>query len=159
MPKRPNATSPNNLKGAELREEIVRLRKSGLSITKIAAEVGRARSTVHKQLTNALEEYQTTTAEEAEQLRALWGARYEEMIEGLWQMARVGDVAAVDRVVKIGGEVAKLHGLNAPQKIAPTTPDGAEAYEPPKSEAEIAERLREIFESAAARAPDSGRKS
>ena len=51
-------------------------------------------------------------------------ARLDGMLEKLWPKARRGEVAAVDRVLKISERRAKLLGIEAPVRIETTGKDG-----------------------------------
>lgn len=50
-------------------------------------------------------------------------------LQSLWKITTTGQLAAVDRVLSVARRRAELEGLDAPQKIAPTTPDGEEPWE------------------------------
>jgi hypothetical protein len=66
----------------------------------------------------------TKVAEAAEELRALQDERLNRMLAGLWNSAATGDVAAVDRVLKIMERQARLHGLDAPTRTEVTGEGG-----------------------------------
>jgi hypothetical protein len=119
-------TSIRRLKGHEKKLEALQLRKSGESFASIAKKLGYASSAgSYKAVMTALID---TLQEPADELRDLELQRLDEMQLGLWPLAENGNLGAVDKVLKIMERRAKLLGLDAPQKIAPTTPDGENPY-------------------------------
>ena len=114
-----NALTPE---AAEQERMAVELRKAGCDYDAIAAKLGVAnRSVAWKVVQRALKR---SIKEPAEQVRSLEVARLDDMHAGLWDRAKRGDPYSVDRVLKIQERRAAYLGLDAPQKIAPTTPDG-----------------------------------
>src|SRR5262249_60655880 len=79
---------------------------------------------------SALEELRTLGAAEAESLRQLELERLDAMLMGIWSAASRGDLASIDRAIKIMERRSRFLGLDAPEKVAPTTPDGDTPYEP-----------------------------
>ena len=67
-------------------------------------------------------------AELAEHLRELENQRLDELQASLWDKALAGVLPAADRILRIMERRAKLNGLDAPQKIAPTDPSGENPY-------------------------------
>jgi len=67
-------------------------------------------------------------AELAEHLRELENQRLDELQASLWDKALAGVLPAADRILRIMERRAKLNGLDAPQKIAPTDPTGENPY-------------------------------
>ena len=66
--------------------------------------------------------------EGAEHLRTLEALRLDEIQAKIWDKAIAGDYRAVDRVLRIMERRAKLLGLDAPVKVAPTNPSGDDPY-------------------------------
>lgn len=133
---------------------VVGLRKAGLSYREIAEQTGITKGTISKYLHEALEGYRAITAEETEEMRATWNMRLEGMLTKIMpKVMNQGNLGAVDRVIKIADRIARLNGLDGPVKIAPTTPEGDQLYEP-LTESERNERLMAIFDAARARASD-----
>lgn len=50
--------------------------------------------------------------------------RLDRMLLAIWQQVVSGHLGAVDRGLRISERRAKMLGLDAPTKVAPTTPDG-----------------------------------
>jgi hypothetical protein len=91
------------------------LRKSGASFEVIAAELGyQDKSGARKAVLRALE---TTLQEPAQELRTLECERLDQLLFAVWSDALEGDVRAVDRVLRIMDQRAKLLGLNAPTRV------------------------------------------
>jgi hypothetical protein len=111
--------SENRITAAERRVEALALRKAGLGYTAIAAQLGYAGpSGAYKAIATALGEL---TREPARELVNLEVARLDDLLLGLWGDARKGNVAKVDRVLKIMQRRADLLGLDAPQRFADVT--------------------------------------
>ncbi|MFW6344772.1 MAG: hypothetical protein ACOC0M_00350, partial [Halomonas sp.] len=69
--------------------------------------------------------------------------RLDRLLLGLWPKATAGSVAHVDRAIKVMERRAKLTGLDAPTKIAPTDPDGETPYRG-MTEEELDQRIQEL---------------
>jgi hypothetical protein len=95
--------------------------------------------------------------EPAEQARNLDLKRLDAMTLALWSQARQGNQGAVDRLLRIMERRAKLLGLDAPTKVAPTTPDGTREYQEMDDE-QVARRIQAILALAATcESPQEGR--
>jgi DNA-binding CsgD family transcriptional regulator len=114
--------SPRMIAVHEKERQALELRKAGATFDEIADALGMSKNGVWKAVTRALK---SMTAEPAEELRSLEVARLDTMQRGLWNDARKGKVAAVDRVIKISERRSKLLGLDAPTKAEVTGKDGA----------------------------------
>lgn len=121
-----NATSPRALVALQRQQQAVELRRSGRSYREIAHAVGIGVASAHRLVGAAIAEARTTVREDVVELRALELSRLDGLMVALWPKARRGDLAAVDRVLKIMERRAKLLGLDAPVKVARTNPAGAE---------------------------------
>lgn len=124
---RTNRTSQRTIEAQERRAKAVQLRRMGWSYTRIAAQLGMTRSSVHKAVTKALTETQKALDLEADILRTQELERLDELQSYIWIEASKGNLKAVDRVLKVIERRARLLGLDAPAKIATTTPEGDEA--------------------------------
>lgn len=114
----------------EARPQIIEMRKQGFSIRQIAQHLKMSVGWVHKQERAAMEELQQETQQEASSYRAVQLARYENMLLYLQPKIKKGDIKAIDSARRILDSLSSLMGTNAPTKIAPTTPDGKEQYNP-----------------------------
>jgi len=102
------------------------LRKSGLGYEKIAQQLGYAdHSGAYRAVMAVLERRER---EPAERVRDLELERLDRMIEALWPRAEQGELAVMDRVLKIMERRAKYAGLDRPTPIALTSPDGTKEY-------------------------------
>lgn len=124
MPKgarRPTAKSMVLAKDRE--RECLSLRKAGATYDQIAERVGITREGARGAVARALAALSDVCTEEAKEVRQLELDRLDAMLLGLWQRASKGEVAAIDRVLRIQERRSRLLGLDAPanQTIASDT--------------------------------------
>lgn len=119
-----NRNSAQRAQGAKSREQALDLRRSGLSYQRIGEEMGISMARAHQLVAKAMEETHRAIAAGADALRAEEISRLDGMLAALWPKAKNGDVAAVDRVLKISERKAKLLGIEAPVRIETTGKDG-----------------------------------
>lgn len=94
----------------ERRTEAVRLAASGMGYSQIAERLGfHDRSGAHKAIRGALAARQ---AEAVDELRALEIERLDALQRACWDAALEGDIASVDRVLKVIAARVKLLGLD-----------------------------------------------
>ena len=111
--------SANRIAAAERQARALELRKAGSGYAAIAQQLGYAGpSGAYKAITTAL---RALTAEPAAELRALELARLDDLLVGLWPDARRGNVAKIDRVLKVMQRRADLLGLDAPRAFKDVT--------------------------------------
>lgn len=127
--------------GAE--EKALDLRKAGASYRKIAKAMDCSVAQSHKLVARAMKRLVERCSDGAEKVRVLELERLDDMLMGLWPNANRGNAQAVEKVLKIMERRAKLLGLDAPTKVAPTTPDGQQPYAP-MSDTELDARIREL---------------
>ena len=108
----------------ERRREALDLRRSGLSFEQIGERLGITRQAAYKHVSKALDKLAEESSDSADKLRALELERLDKLLLGCYADAATGDLRAVDRALRIIERRAKLLGLDAPSKIASTTPDG-----------------------------------
>lgn len=94
------------------RAEVAKGLLAGKSQNKIARELGVSPSTINLDVKAILEMWRRHYVETTESRVGLHLRRYEELIEGLWEKARAGDVAAVDRVARLMQQAEELLGLH-----------------------------------------------
>lgn len=119
-----NKSSPRRANAIKHRETALDWRRAGLSFERIGEKMGISKVRAHQLVTEAMEHTRQAIAAGADELRAEEVARLDGLLEKLWPKARRGEVAAVDRVLKIGERRAKLLGIEAPVRIETTGKDG-----------------------------------
>lgn len=125
---------------AERARQALELRKAGAQYADIATTLRYAdASGAYRAVARALARL---TAEPAAELRELEVLRLDRMLQAIWDQVIRGNHGAIDRALRIAERRARLLGLDAPQKFAPTTPGGEEEY---GSAAELY-RLRQLAE-------------
>ena len=90
----------------------------------LGVDVKQAFKWVNKHLKKARQE----NSDIGEKVLDLELARLDRMLQGLESRIAVGSSEAISSALRIQERRAKLLGLDKPTKIAPTTPDGKEAY-------------------------------
>lgn len=145
-----NATnSARRLKAAETRRQVVELRMEGATYALIGARLGISQTAAHRHCERAMAEARAEIAAAAEELRSLQYSRLERLLQAVWNSAIEGNHPAIDRALRILEREAKLLGLDAPAKVAPTTPEGSDPYDS-MSDAELAERIEKLLSKARA---------
>lgn len=96
----------------ERRKRILELRIAGHTLREIGEQVGLTESAVSMSLTKALEMTQKAIHENAEGLRTLEAERLDQLAKGIHVAAMAGDLAAIDRYLKIQERRARLMGLD-----------------------------------------------
>jgi len=118
--------SPRRILAAEKQVKAMELRKAGATFREIGEKLGYTEAGARKAVMSALRK---TLREPADELRTLEVERLDAMMQGLWPEALRGNPNAVTRVLNIMERRAKLLGLDAPAKVAPTNPEGNEAWQ------------------------------
>jgi len=94
---------------------IFEMRKMGYNFSQIAQQLGYADESGPRRLYQRIMEERR--AETVDDLRELVNARFDEMIKAVYVRAKKGELGAIDRVLKIEEQRARLMGLNLPQAI------------------------------------------
>jgi hypothetical protein len=106
--------------------QALELRKAGATYQVIADQLGyKTRDSARKAIFAALD---NITRGPAEDVKAMEILRLDSMLMALWTKARQGNEFSIDRVLKIMERRARLVGLDAPTKIAPTDPTGENEF-------------------------------
>lgn len=105
---------------AERRKVALQLRQAGMTYRDIAIALTNKGfpckfTTAYKDVVKALDEISKKTHEEAESLRELELTRMDVMLKSIWSRVMKGDVAAIDRALRISERRSKLLGIDAPQ--------------------------------------------
>ena len=102
--------------------EALELRKTGAPFSQIGKALGLSKVRAFQLIAEALADLGATCAEKAEELRRLELERCDALQFKLWPQADNPRVA--DSILRVMERRAKLLGLDAPTKVAQTTPDG-----------------------------------
>ena len=117
-------TRPDQLLAAERRRKAFAMRKAGASYQAIADALGVSLSAAHAYVTELLQEIRECTEEDAKEVLHMELMRLDDMQLALQPAIKAGDTQAVEKAIKIMERRSKFLGLDAPKKIAPTTPEG-----------------------------------
>ena len=98
------------------------LRKAGASYDAIGKAMGLSKTRAYQLVTEGLEEINETVRDEATAVKRLELERCDELLLALWSQRK--NPRVVDTIVRVMDRRARLEGLDAPLKVAPTTPDG-----------------------------------
>lgn len=135
--------NPARAQREERRRVAFELRKAGATFEEIGKALGVTRQTAHELVTKLLDEMAAKTAEDVESVRAMELHRLDALFKGLWPSASKGAPQAVEKALKVMERRARLLGLDAPTKVAPTSPDGSTPYQG-MSDAELEARINEL---------------
>ncbi len=120
---RPARTGKKHLQVIALTKQAMGLRMAGATLQDIADTLGlKSRQHVHQLISNALDGLEKECGQTADQLRRLQEERLDAMRLALWKQR--GNPRVADTLLRIEQRLAALRGLDAPTKIAPTTPAG-----------------------------------
>jgi len=111
-----------------MRDKCISLRRLGMSYADVAKEVGLSRGGAYKAVQTALDEIRASYRETAAEVLELELDRLDEMTRALSSKVGYGDPQAVTAALRVMDRRAKLLGLDAPTKIAPTDPTGENPY-------------------------------
>jgi len=106
--------------------QALEMRKKGESFPAIAKSLGYA--TMSGAYNAVMSAIKRTLQEPADEVRQLELARLDALLSAAWKAAMANDGDAQYRVLAIMARRAKLLGLDAPTKIAPTDPTGEHGY-------------------------------
>jgi hypothetical protein len=117
----------NREKAAARRLQALEMRKGGASYGQIGKQLGVSDQQASNDVRRCLDRLGKLADDVAGHLRTMEEARLDALLLAVMPQARQGNLGAVDRVVRIMERRAKLLGLDAPTKIAPTDPTGETA--------------------------------
>lgn len=107
-PNKPGGTI--SIRSEERRAEALRLRKQGLTYRGIASEMGLSAMSARDLVLKGLNELIEDTKDRADEFRELSRERLDDCLNAIYPQALEGDLHAIDRVIKISQELAKLYG-------------------------------------------------
>lgn len=151
-------THPRRLAAEQLAAQAFQLRLHGHTFAAIAVALGKPMPTVKAAYQRSLMRTRSETDVAREQLRAMEVARLDHYLSKMAPQIDKGDERAIDRAIRIADRRAKLLGLDAPTKIAPVTPDGANEYQPAAvTSNDVLARVLKLIETAQARRDAAGK--
>lgn len=107
--------------------QALKLALAGVDYQTIADKVGyKSKQAAWKAVKSALDKTTKAAAEDVKEMQLL---RLDQMLKAIWANVLNGNFGAIDRALKIEERRARLLGMDAPYKIAPTDPTGKESYE------------------------------
>lgn len=98
-------------------QHALELRRAGHGYQSIADHLGCSLAAAHGYVKDAMAEAKAQIDADATELKSEELSRLDGMLIGLWDAAKMGDYAAIDRVLKIMERRSKLLGLDAPVKV------------------------------------------
>jgi len=131
---------------AERRVQALELRKAGASYRQIGKTLGTSQVQAYRDVQRMLQALAKVETDKARELRSLEDERLNDLLLVLWPQAKKGNLGAIDRIVRIMERRARLFGLDAPTKVAETTPEGMAL--PPE---QVSLRIVRLLEMAQAR--------
>lgn len=108
----------------ERERRAIELRRAGQTYDAIAVELGCTRGAAFKVVQRVLVRLAAEAREDGEAVRAIELDRLDALHAIVWEKAAAGDLAAVDRALRIAERRAKLLGLDAPVRRELTGRDG-----------------------------------
>ena len=117
--RRNDPTSPTSALARVHEEEVLRLRSMGLSYSKIAARIGDiSKDGARKALVRALAKLKTETAERANEYVEMQLERLRVALEAIMPRVEMGELEAIETMLRIEQRTSKLLALDAPEKWA-----------------------------------------
>jgi hypothetical protein len=99
-------------------QQALDLRLAGYTFDAIAQQLGyTSRSSAYRAVGRAFRRIRAGADQSAETLRALEDARYDRMLRAIDDKVQQGDLAAIDRALRISHARRELWGLDAPTRI------------------------------------------
>ena len=126
------------------RIEALELRKHGATFRQVAAALHVSLGTAYEDVQAELAEAVRLKNKKADQLSELELQRLDRLLLVLNKAIEAGDPKAVAQAIKIATRRARLLGLDAPTKIAPTDPTRTQEWEP-LTDAETVRRLKALL--------------
>ena len=112
MPRRVSSTGAAVVSAVERTRQAVALRRAGLTCAEIGAKLGCSKASAHRAIVRGLEALRAESQEDATALRTLELARLDAAQVAIWRDVQAGDMAAIDRLLRISQRRASLLGLD-----------------------------------------------
>jgi hypothetical protein len=110
--------SPRALTAQVKEQQALDRRLAGHTFDEIAQQLGYAsRSSAYRAVERALQRIRIQADQTAETLRALENARYDRLLRAIDAQVQQGDLAAIDRALRISKARRELWGLDVPTRV------------------------------------------
>jgi hypothetical protein len=119
MPRKHSNLSVARIGRAERAGQALDLRKAGLTFREIGDRMGVTEQRAHKIVTQELARLNGKRTESAEAVTRLEIERLNALMSAVWEKAKAGDLAAIDRVLAIMLRRARLLGIDAEKQPPP----------------------------------------
>ena len=119
-------SSARAIQKLERQKKVIELRRARLTYREIGAALGVSAMTARNDIADWTENYISLTEEEADRLRAEELDTLDKLQRAIYKEAIGGNLAAVDKVIKLVEARSKLLGLNAPTKTTIASEDNGE---------------------------------
>lgn len=117
-----NKTAAATLTANEKAWQCWELRKAGATFQQIADRgIYAERGAAYRAVMGII---QKTNTELGDELRTVMNARFDTALLAIWSMVQAGDLAAINTMLRIEGQRAKLYGIEAPVRTEITGADG-----------------------------------
>lgn len=150
--------APKKIRRREQMQLALTLRKKGASYEELHNQLGVSKATAHRLVQAALAELDKELAESAAEVRRLMLETLDTAKVKVMGRIERGDMNAVHKLVLLEERRAKLLGLDAPAKVAQTTPEG-EALPPALDLSKLSDeqlaQLESIYAAAGATATEA----
>jgi len=123
-----SATSAIKLKGAERRIDVLNARKTGATYNEIATQFEISPTRAYQMVREELEKLTAERTELREEVMQIEMERLDGLFSKAWEKAMAGDLRAIDACLKVMDRRAKMLGIDAPIKVAPTDVSGENPY-------------------------------
>jgi hypothetical protein len=110
------------IKNREHLAQALGLRKAGASYDAIGKALGLSKTRAYQLVTAGLDEINETVRDEATAVKRLELERCDDLLMALWPQRK--NPRVVDSIIRVMDRRARLEGLDAPVKVAPTLPGG-----------------------------------
>jgi len=109
--------SARRLKAREREKEALRLRLAGKTYAEIGEALGVTEQGAHKIIMRVLKRLNEKIVEDGMAVRRIEVERLDALLRVVWPKAQDGDLAAVDRILRISKRRSELLGLDAPMAV------------------------------------------
>jgi hypothetical protein len=97
-------------------QQAFELRKAGASYSKIGEKLGCSKGAAYKMVDRVLQDLRKKVTEDAEHVKRMELERLDDLTIAVYRQAKEGNVACIDRVLKLMERRAKILGLDEPDQ-------------------------------------------